>query len=61
MTDEEQPLTFNAKLAAEAAASEEQADAAQSAPVIRDLWARKDLGSSVKTVLAPHSCRAFRV
>lgn len=63
LTDEEQPLTFSTKLAAEATAAEqaETADSAQTAPVIRDLWARKDLGSSIKTTLAPHSCRAFRI
>ncbi|MBO4727126.1 MAG: hypothetical protein J5631_01735, partial [Spirochaetaceae bacterium] len=64
LTDEEQPLTFNARLAVETAGAEKAAaDSAfeAQAPVIRDLWARKDLGSSVKTVLAPHSCCAFRV
>ena len=63
LTDEEQPLMFSTKLAAEATAAEqaESADSAPTAPVIRDLWARKDLGSSIKTTLAPHSCRAFRV
>jgi len=55
ITDEDQTLTFNAK-------AEETADgSAPAKPLIRDLWEHKDLGDSVKLVLPPHSCKAFRV
>ena len=55
ITDEDQPLTFNAK----AAVMDDGTVPAK--PVIRDLWERKDLGDSVKMILPPHSCKAFRV
>ena len=55
ITDEDQTLTFNAK-------AEETADgSAPAKPLIRDLWEHKNLGDSVKLVLPPHSCKAFRV
>ncbi|MCR5285026.1 MAG: glycoside hydrolase family 27 protein [Treponema sp.] len=55
ITDEDQTLTFNAK------AEDPDDGSAPANPVIRDLWEHKNLGDSVKLVLPPHSCKAFRV